>query len=278
MSTKVMFHAALIMFSIVFGGISEVTGQEINDVMKKIKWQKGPSIANLANIAEIKVPENCAFANESDTKLFMEANENPTSGEELGLIICSPNYWFSIFEFTETGYIKDDEKNSLNADKILAALKEGNNTANEERKKRGWKPVYVTGWHKPPYYNNDNHNLEWTINVEGDGGSYPGINHNSRVLGRKGVMNATLVGRNQTFDQDLSDFNSMLTGFKYKGGNRYEEFVKGDKVAAYGLTGLIVGGATAVAAKSGLLKYLWKILVGVGIAIVAFFRKIFRRR
>ena len=37
--------------------------------------------------------------------------------------------------------------------------------------------------------------------------------------------------------------------------------MKGDKVAEYGLTALVVGGAAAVATKVGLFKYLWKLLL-----------------
>jgi uncharacterized membrane-anchored protein len=43
-----------------------------------------------------------------------------------------------IFRFEEEGYIKDDEKNSLDADAILASIKRGNEAANREKEKRGW--------------------------------------------------------------------------------------------------------------------------------------------
>jgi uncharacterized membrane-anchored protein len=58
-----------------------------------------------------------------------------------------------------------------------------------------------------------------------------------------------------------------------------------DKVATYGLAALVAGGALAAAAKLGFLKILWigilaakkLIIVGV-VAIVAFFKKLFKRR
>ncbi len=280
MRTKVVF-AALFCFAMAFCD-SVTFGQNFNldFVIKSVKWQVGPAVADLGNIAQIEIPENCAFANASDAKMLMEAMQNPTSGKELGLIACKPNNWFALFDFTETGYIKNDEKDSLNASKILEALKKNNDLANEERKKRGWKLLYFEGWYKTPYYNPENHNLEWTVQVRGDGQEDKSfrLNHNSRILGRKGVMNVTLVCDDQTFTQDLPDFNAIIGTFGYKSGNRYEEFVKGDKVAAYGLTGLIVGGAAAVAAKTGFFKWAWKIIVGVVIAIIAFFRKIFGRK
>ncbi len=44
------------------------------------------------------------------------------------------------------------------------------------------------------------------------------------------------------------------------------------------LTALVVGGATAVAAKSGLLKGLWKLIVAGAVGVAAFLKKIFGRK
>ncbi len=72
----------------------------------------------------------------------------------------------------------------------------------------------------------------------------------------------------------------------FKEGNRYADFdPKVDKVAAYGLTALVAGGALAAAAKLGFLKLLWVgilaakkfVLIGIA-AIVAFFRRLFKGR
>ncbi|HYH46931.1 MAG TPA: DUF2167 domain-containing protein, partial [Thermoanaerobaculia bacterium] len=78
---------------------------------------------------------------------------------------------------------------------------------------------------------------------------------------------------------------SMLQSFAYKPGNRYAEFTSGDKVAEYGLTALIAGGAGAAAAKFGLfgvigkmLAKAWKfVILGVA-ALAAGLRKLFAGR
>ena len=56
----------------------------------------------------------------------------------------------------------------------------------------------------------------------------------------------------------LPVFESIMNGFVYTQGSRYTDFIKGDKVAEYGLTALVVGGAGAAALKGGLLAKLWK--------------------
>jgi uncharacterized membrane-anchored protein len=73
----------------------------------------------------------------------------------------------------------------------------------------------------------------------------------------------------------------LITNYSYTSGNTYAEFKEGDKIAKYGLIGLIAGGALFAAAKTGLLgKFLKPILIGlavVGGAIAKFFKKIVGR-
>lgn len=133
----------------------------------------------------------------------------------------------------------------------------------------------IVGWEVPPQYNSETHNLEWA--VKGLSANNYVVNHNTRVLGRKGVMRVTLVVDPSHFSATLPDFRGLLADFEFSKGNRYAEFVQGDKVAKYGLAALIAGGGAAVAAKTGVFKWLWKILVVGALAVVAFFRKIFGR-
>ena len=244
--------------------------------LDKVKWQKGPGVGELGKIAEVEIPEGYIFADKNDTRIIMEAMQNPVSEQELGFIARMESNWYLVFEFDETGYIKDDEKDSLDADELLKSIKDANEEANRVRSERGWEVLNILGWEQPPQYNTETHNLEWAIRAESKG--EPVINWNTRLLGRKGVMRVTLVAEPGILDQALPDYQSLLNGFDYKSGNRYSEYRKGDKIAKYGLSALVAGGATAVAAKTGILKYLWKGLVVAFLAAAAFFRKIFNRR
>src|SRR3989454_6250308 len=65
-------------------------------------------------------------------------------------------------------------------------------------------------------------------------------------------------------------FNTMIGGYTYSSGFKYAEWRSGDKVAAYGLTALVAGGAGVALAKSGLLVKMWKlIVVGIAAALAA---------
>ena len=107
----------------------------------KLKWIEGPGKADIKNIAEIQLPEGFMFIGAKETQQILEANGNPTSGNELGLLAPSSRDWFVVFEFSDVGYVKDDDKDKLDADKLLADIKRGTAEANKERVKAGQPPL-----------------------------------------------------------------------------------------------------------------------------------------
>ena len=79
------------------------------------------------------------------------------------------------------------------------------------------------------------------------------MNYLTKLLGRDGIMNVTLVCDPEDLDSILPSYQDLLVGHSYKSGKSYAEYRDGDKIASYGLTALIAGGALYGAAKLGLL-------------------------
>jgi uncharacterized membrane-anchored protein len=236
---------------------------ELTERQKKlfaIKWQPGPIKGALGDIAEIDVPEGFLFLDGDETRKFLELNENLTNGKELGMMATQDLGWFVAFDFSDIGYVKDDEKADLDADDILTSLREGNEAGNQQKKIRGWKTLSLLGWASAPKYDEASHNLEWAIKLEDDADKSITLNHFIRVLGREGVMEVSLVTAPEDYEKTLPEMRKLLTSFNFKAGQKYSEYRQGDKIAAIGLTGLIVGGGVAAAAKSGLLGGLLKVL------------------
>lgn len=251
------------------------TPESIWDSYEGVKWQKGNSVGEFGDIAQVKVPEGYIFADAKDTRTIMEANQNPTNGREMGFVAPKGETWFAVFEFDDVGYVKDDDKDSLDANALLDSIRAGTEAGNKERAKRGWATMTITGWEQPPHYNETTHNLEWAVKAVSEGS--PIVNHNTRLLGRGGVMEVTLVTDPSTLTETLPKFRTMLQGFEFKTGHRYAEFRAGDKTAAYGLAGLVVGGTAATLAKTGAFKWIWKALVAAFLAVSAFVKKLFSR-
>jgi uncharacterized membrane-anchored protein len=241
-----------------------------------ISWQTGPGTGQLGNLAQIRIPDGYRFAGREGVRTFMELTQNPVSGDELGLLIPpkgSDDDWFVVFEFNSVGYVKDDEKDALDADAILNSIKQGTAEANKERRSRGWAELEILGWHTAPRYDSITNNLTWATRAVSENSET--INYSVRLLGRRGVMDVDLVLGPTDVTATVPAFNQLLTGFEFTSGNRYAEFQQGDRIAAYGLTALVAGGVGAAAAKSGLLGKLWKVLVLGAIAAAAAIKRFF---
>lgn len=243
----------------------------------QIAWTQGPETVDLgSDLAQIELGENYLFAGPEDTIAIMEQMGNPPSNNELGLVVPRDENagWHIIFEYMDVGHVKDDDKDKIDADAILESIRQGTEEANKIRAENGVPPINVVGWYEEPHYDETTHNLVWTILGESSGRQV--ANYNTRLLGREGYMSVVLVAAPETLDSCLPEVQSLLADFSYKSGNKYSEFREGDKIAKYGLTALIAGGAGAVAAKAGIFKVLAKfgkfIIIGV-IAFFAAFRK-----
>jgi len=110
------------------------------------------------------------------------------------------------------------------------------------------------------------------------------LNYNIRMLGRRGVLVLNAVASMSELPQIEKSTPQILSAIDFNPGNRYADFnaASGDKVATYGLAALVAGG---VAAKLGLFKGLWVLILGAkkfliiaALAMAAWFRKLFGRK
>jgi uncharacterized membrane-anchored protein len=224
--------------------------------------------------AKIEVPQGFVFTGGDTARKILEFTQNIPSGRELGVFAPDDFHWWVVFDFDESGYVSDEEKDELDADEILKSLQQSATDGNEERRRRGLAEHEIAGWVVPPHYDAQTQNLEWAFRIKSsDGGE--SVNHNTRLLGRKGVMEVTLVCGPNDLDSALPEFRRQLEGFQYVSGERYSEYTSGDKLAAYGLTALVAGGAGVLAAKTGLLAKLWKVILVAVLAVGAFVKKLF---
>ena len=249
---------------------------------RKRRGLEGPATAQLGGVAEIQVPVGHVFLDGKTTREMMEASGEPANPNTIGYLSPTNRGWAVLFRFNDSGYVKDDEKDKIDADKLLASIKEGNDGANEYRKEHGSPPLDIVGWDQKPAYDATTHNLTWAIRATSEGEQI--VNYNTRLLGRKGVMEVVLVCDPADLQKHLPDFNALLVGYKFYNGETYAEYKPGDKIAKYGLGALVLGGAAVGAAKLGLFAWLavflkkgFKLVILAVVAIGAFFKKIFAK-
>jgi uncharacterized membrane-anchored protein len=279
---------AVLAAALVLSGVGTSRAQESQDSrveefrakLRALDWVRGPRDVAVSGNSTLSLPEGYVYLDAANTTKFEELNENLSDGKEV-MIAPKSLHWSAYLVFDDAGYVKDDEK--IDADAILKTLKAGNEAGNEERKRRGWPELQLVGWSIPPAYNNTTKRLEWATLLRSQGGE--ATNFFTKILGRRGYTTVVLVSSPEGASGATAELNKLLAGYRFNPGNTYAEWRPGDKVAEYGLTGLIVGGAVAAAAKTGVLKGLfvalaaaWKLVVAGVIALFAGLKSLFRRK
>lgn len=274
-----------LLFFFIFGFIPFVANAAVNpddaaNAIRSLDWHVGPKTENVASKATLKTDSTLAFLDEGNSKKFLELTGNiPESGNFV--LLSTKHNWWATFSFNPLGYVKDDEK--IDPDALLQQIKDSDEATNEERKRLGIPPLYTEGWYVPPHYDGESKRLEWGLKLRSE--EQIVLNYTIRLLGRTGVMNATLVSIPETLDADVRTFKAALPGFEFNSGERYAEFKQGDRVAEFGLAALIAGGAAAVATKKGFWAVIagffaaaWKFIAVAAVGLFAWLRSLFKSK
>lgn len=230
--------------------------------------QPGPTKIDLGHELELDLPEAYVFLGMPEAGKLLEKLGNLHNENLLGLVVNKgeADEWMVTLRYDEAGFIKDDEK--IDAEELLTAIREGTEEANTERVERGFKALHVEGWAEPPRYEKSVHHLVWALTARDEDGV--SLNYNTRVLGRRGYVSLNLVTEPALLEKHKPDASALLAGTSFRTGARYADFDdKKDKVAEFGLIGLVLGGAGLGAAKLvkvGLLAKFGKVLLAALIA------------
>lgn len=190
------------------------------------------------------------------------------------------------YDWRDEGYVSDSDWADVDPDQLLTQYREGTEAANDGRVANGFQPMHVVGWLEPPHYDKATRTVTYAMELQDKDGSW--ANAFALRLGRAGYTEFTWVGSVGLFQGAGGRpalLNQALASHSYEEGYRYQDFKDGDKVAAYGIAGLV---AAVVGAKfgkgliAGLIALLFagkKILIPVvivaGGAIAKFGRRLF---
>lgn len=241
-----------------------------------VTWIEGGQTVQVGELSSLKLDESLLYLNQEDTTVVQEYFGNFVYGTELGSVfpVSEEENWFVLFDYEESGYVSDKDKDKINAKKLLKSYQDGTEASNKDRAEED--RLYVKGWHTEPYYDDASNTLIWALLAEDSYGEKL-INYNVRILTNEGVVSVLLVTDPSTLDYDINILNTLiLPNYTLSDGFRYEDHDPStDKISEAGLTGLILGGAGLVAAKKAgllvtltlLLKKFWFVLLAVPVAL-----------
>ncbi len=277
--------SAILAFMLVLAGPAFAKGKAeaadpTTQAIMALDWKRGPAPLPVTARATVKLPPKTMYLDAAGTSRFLQLTGNLPEPESFTLA-AEDLSWFAVLDFNDMGYVKDDEK--IDPEALLKTMQEQQQAANAQRAEQKLDALFVKGWSVVPHYDAATKNLEFGLTLGSPQGE--NVNYTTRMLGRRGVMNATLVTSGQTLQADLAKFRTVMKGFAYGPDETYAAYKDGDKVSEYGLAALVTGGAAAVAAKKGLFAGLLliiakfgKIIAVAGFALVAGLLAFFRRR
>ena len=169
-----------------------------------------------------------------------------------GVDVADAESWAVVVTYDDSGHVDDSDAKSLDFDAILKSMQEATRERSEEGKAHGQRGMTLVGWAEPPHYDPAQKKVYWAKKLQVEGTPEQTLNYSVRFLGRSGVLEMIAVGSVEQLAQIADGAKQLLPCTEFTAGNRYEEFESGtDKVAAYGIGGLIAGGMLA---KAGFFK------------------------
>ena len=265
---------------------STVNMDEILAKLDTFKYQQSGQV-KIGEVATLDIPAGFKFLDGPQAaSVLHNVWKNPYS-PSLGMLMPTgtspflPDCWAVEITYEEEGHIKDDDAKDIKYNDLLSQMQKAVLESNDERIKQGGRAMELTGWAEPPLYDAKAHKLFWAKKLKELGDSVEFLNYNIRILGRKGVLVLNAIGGLDQLPEIKRQTPTLLAATNFTKGNTYEEFNSSmDKVAAYGIVGLIAGGVlakTGLLAKVGilLLKFIKPALAGIaalGAWVVKFFK------
>ena len=265
----------------------------------KLPHQTG-EVALATAQAKLNLGDAYYFLGPAESKrVLTEVWGNPPESAEgvLGMIFpkgsgpLEAGAWGAVVTYEDSGYVSDDDAAKIDPPKLLDQLRENENDENEQRKKQGFQTVHLVGWADPPSYDKATHSAIWARDVLFGGDSQHTLNYNIRILGRRGVLSINVVAPLASLPEVRQISNQVRRLAAYDPGSRYADVdKKNDKMAAYGVAGMIAAGVGLAAAKKigllGLLLVFGKkafiliaaALAGIGARFKSFFGGLFGKK
>lgn len=228
---------------------------------------------------DVRIPAAHATLHLGKNYYFLPADEakrvlteiwgNPPEVVEgtLGLVMpagATPydDVWGAVISYDSTGHIKDDDAKSEDYDQIITNAQGAEDEVNAHRRQQGFPGQHLVGWAQPPSYDPVTHSMIWARNIAIEGQAQNTLNYDVRLLGRTGVLSLNLITGMSQLAETRTSAAAFGKSAEFDAGSRYADYVPGtDKVADYGLVGLVAGGVGVAAAKKlGLLA----IILGFG--------------
>ncbi|VVB44482.1 hypothetical protein RHAL1_01273 [Beijerinckiaceae bacterium RH AL1] len=211
--------------------------------------QSKATIANLPDFAGVAG---------DDARTFRSIVDGRSDPSVEGDIIRRSNSSEILFSWHDVGYVDAKDFADIDPDKLIESVREATFAGNEESTRAGLRPITAVDWIRKPTWNENLHTAYWMMQGVHDDGERT-VNAVALKLGRRGYEKMVWITSPDQIGR-ADDLSLVQDAYSYPSGDRYEDHATGDKVAAYGIAGLVAGVIGLKAAK----------VIGIGAFLLAF--------
>ncbi len=251
---------------------------------QEIRWISGPKQASLGTLADIEVPQGYRLTGEAGARILLERMKNPVPDGLIGILAPDSGKWWIVLTFTDVGYVKNADQERLDPAVVLKAVQMRSEKQNSERSEQGMASIVSVNWERPPVYDAENHSLEWALRAETPSSKV--VNDTVLLLGRRGVLEIISVQPYET-SSDSIHLRQLVKNISFKEGQRYADYVDGDKNADVSLAQLIIDDKHSAGNKDlmassggGMVVWIYSGFIGCAVMVggVVFYQKRRQRR
>lgn len=258
----------LLLFSTLHADISM---EEFDHACSEMKWIQEGSHELPQSHSEIRLPEEHILLIGADAIRYRNLIDCIAMDDSIeGVVFSNYEPYDSVIlkSYHEEGYISSDDWREMQPKALMEAIKLNTEEANRQRLDQGLEErVEVVGWLKEPTRDSQTNTIYWAI--EATQGTEHIVNAVALKLGRYGYEEFTWITPIASYRPVGGELDLILKSHQFKVGDRYEDHTSGDKVASYGIAGLVAavtGAKVAQALGFGGLFLLFKKFASFAIA------------
>ncbi|SEW53563.1 DUF2167 domain-containing protein [Chitinophaga arvensicola] len=181
--------------------------------------------------ATLQVPAGYRLLDGAQGRILVEHLwGNPENPNIVGVLLpdrmgpMEKNFRGVVISFEPSGYMAESEIQRIDYKKLLVEMKEDLKSDNLLRRRKGAGVITGMDWAFTPYYNAGNHTLHWARILHFGGGIPASLNYEVRVLGRKGALCFTAIGKSTELALIKQQIATVAAGAYFTAGNRYIDF------------------------------------------------------
>ncbi len=150
--------------------------------------------------------------------------------------------------FSETGYVSLDDWDELDADALLASIRQSTDKTNAARREVGIPEMHVTGWRMAPTLDREQSAVYWVIEAQTEGQTF--LNATAVKLGRYGYEMIIWAVDPQTYVGSRDELIGLADNITFRPGHGFADYEPGDALAGFGIASLVAVTAGAATGKS----------------------------